>query len=125
MTTNKAWKIEKVKEQFSLFWNNSKEVEDAILSATKLSWSSGSEHYALLIHENSYEVLWSQQYNNNYSKHLARLYIPGLEDEDYDTDPDLIFYENCKDYLFCSFEQLIEDIKNYEEEFVTDIDEFY
>ena len=86
-----------ITKAFESFLNNPADLEEAILSSTRASWS-GSGYSVELFHDGTYRVLWDDSIGNLYCSPGLIIGIPALakdeysqEDEDGEVDAGAIF----------------------------------
>jgi hypothetical protein len=70
--------------------------EPAVDSATKASWA-GSGYSVEFFDKGNYRVLWNQQIGNSYDSPGLILGIPILNNDEWDEDPLIRFYENARE----------------------------
>lgn len=73
----------------------STDFEAAVDSSTKASWS-GSGYSVELFEDGTYRVLWNNQIGNRYESPGLVLGVPSLNDEEWDDDPSIRFYDNAE-----------------------------
>ena len=72
--------------------------ESAVNSSTIASFG-GSGYSVELFPTGNYRLLWDGEIGNRYDSSGLLLSVPQLTDEEWDSDPDLRFYENAADQI--------------------------
>jgi hypothetical protein len=98
--------INGIKEAFNKFMSEA--VKSAILSSTKASWG-GSFYWVELFSDGDYQILGDGSIGNLYDSPGILLSIPALDDDCYDEDEDLIFYNNAMEELEAKFNEKLEN----------------
>lgn len=91
-----------VKSAFESFMTN--DFQSAVDSSTKASWGGGG-YSVELFDDGTYRVLWDNQIGNLYDSPGLILSVPSLEDEDWDEDPSIRFYDNAEEAIRDAFHQ--------------------
>jgi len=91
-----------IKQAFESFM--SKSFESAVDSSTKASWG-GSGYSVELFDDGTYRVLWDNQIGNLYNSPGLILSVLYLDNEEWDDDPSIRFYDNAEQQMRDVFEQ--------------------
>lgn len=101
----KAMKFQQAFDKFM-----TEEFESAVDSSTKASWG-GSGYSVELFEDGTYRVLWDNQIGNLYDSPGIILGIPTLDEEEWNEDEDLRFYDNAEEYMRDVFK---EEVKGFQ-----------
>lgn len=96
--------MEGIKEAFESFMKN--DFEKTVDSSTKASWS-GSHYVVELFHDGTYRTLHSCNVGNLYISPGLILVVPALDDEEWDSDPDIRFYDSAEENLREAFDEYL------------------
>lgn len=96
-------------QAFQLFMSES--FESAVDSSTQASWGGGS-YSVELFGDGSYRVLDTNSIGNRYDSPGIILQIPSLNEEEWDDDPSIRFYDNARDNLVNKYDQYVAEALN-------------
>ena len=94
-----------IKQAFEKFMVQS--FESAVDMSTRASWG-GSGYSVELFDDGTYRVLWDNQIGNLYETPGLILGIPPLNDEEWDDEESLRFYENAEDMMREHYQETID-----------------
>jgi len=96
-------------QAFQLFMSES--FESAVDSSTQASWGGGS-YSVELFEDGSYRVLDTNLIGNRYDSPGIILQIPSLNEEEWDDDPSIRYYDNARDNLVNKYDQYVVEALN-------------
>lgn len=103
--------IEAIEESFRAFMKDTVNLNYAIDASTRASWAGGK--FLLEIFPSGLRRwIWSSSLGNLYQSPGIIFAIPWLDDDEWDDDPDIRYYDNAHETIELTFNNLIEHYRD-------------